>query len=73
MSLQREPARLSVIQMRKILEERLKENPITEPTNKGLLSRSGMVVSHTKEGRKGEAARVADIMIAIRESMQGEG
>lgn len=72
MSIQREPARLSVIQMRKVLEERLKENPITEPTNKGLLSRKGMVESHSTEGRKNEAARVADIMIAIRESMQGE-
>lgn len=73
MSIEREAARLSTIQMRKVLEQRLNENPITETTNKGLLSRKGMVESHSKEGRQSEAARVADIMIAIRESMQGEG
>lgn len=70
MSIQREPARLAMIQLRKVAEQQTAEP--TKMPNKGLLSPKKMVNSNASQERKTEAARVLDIMKAVRESMSGE-
>jgi|DEB0MinimDraft_10_1074344.scaffolds.fasta_scaffold12781_4 hypothetical protein len=70
MSIQREPARLAMIQLRKVAEQQTVEP--TKIPSKGLLSPKKMVKSNVNQDRKTEAARVLDIMKAVREAMSGE-
>lgn len=70
MSIQREPARLAMIQLRKVAEQQNVEP--TKVPSKGLLSPTKMVKSNVNQDRKTEAARVLDIMKTVREAMSGE-
>lgn len=70
MSIHREPARMATIQLRKAAEER-SAAPTVQP-NRGLLAPKKMVRKEMGDSRKTESARVLDIMLAIRESMNGE-
>jgi len=70
MSIQREPARLAMIQLRKVAEQQPAEP--TKTQSKGLLTPKKMINPNANQERKTEAARVLDIMKAVRESMSGE-
>jgi len=70
MSIYREPARMATIQLRKAAEQRSVE-PVVQP-NKGLLAPKKMVKKEMGSNRKTESARVLDIMLAVREAMNGE-
>ena len=71
MSIYREPARMATIQLRKAAEER-SVSPTIQPSRGGLLASKKMATKEMGDSRKTETARVLDIMLAVRESMNGE-